>query len=195
MLSKTREAEKSDDYAKFEWEEMEREADRAWYDDEDTYQEFFKEPQAKDKTGLRGLKKMERSEENHKWEMNRMIGSGVFKIQQTSEMDEIGDNSVMVNVHDIKPPFLNGKQVFTTQLNAISVVKDATSDIAILAKKGSAVLKKLRETNDRSKMRERFWELAGSKLGNLLRIQKTEEQQDEAIFEDNGDDVDYKKSS
>ena len=76
----------------------------------------------------------------------------------------------MINVHDIKPPFLNGKQVYTSQLTAISVVKDPTSDIAILAKKGSAVLKKLRESNDRSKMRERFWELAGTKLGNLLRI-------------------------
>jgi pre-mRNA-splicing factor ATP-dependent RNA helicase DHX38/PRP16 len=73
-------------------------------------------------------------------------------------------------VHDIKPPFLNGKQVYTSQLNAISVVKDPTSDIAILAKKGSAVLKSLREKNDRSKMRERFWELAGSKLGNLLKV-------------------------
>ena len=74
-------------------------------------------------------------------------------------------------------------------------MKDPTSDIAILAKKGSQVLKKLRETNDRSKMRERFWELAGSKLGNLLKIQKTEEQPDDAFMEDNGDDVDYKKSS
>ncbi len=73
-------------------------------------------------------------------------------------------------MHDIKPPFLNGKQVYTSQLNAISVVKDPTSDIAILAKKGSAVLKSLREKNDRSKMRERFWELAGSKLGNLLKV-------------------------
>lgn len=50
------------------------------------------------------------------------------------------------------------------------MVKDPTSDIAILAKKGSACLKNLRDKNDRSKMRERFWELAGSKLGNLLKI-------------------------
>jgi pre-mRNA-splicing factor ATP-dependent RNA helicase DHX38/PRP16 len=60
--------------------------------------------------------------------------------------------------------------VYTSQLNAISVVKDPDSDIAKLAKKGSAVLKNLREKTDRSKMRERFWELAGSKLGNLLKI-------------------------
>jgi len=56
------------------------------------------------------------------------------------------------------------------------VVKDPTSDLALLAKKGSAVVKSLREKNDRSKMRERFWELAGSKLGDLLKVQKTEEE-------------------
>ena len=64
------------------------------------------------------------------------------------------------------------------------MVKDPTSDIAILAKKGSACLKNLRDKNDRSKMRERFWELAGSKLGNLLKIQKTEEDPDNG-FDDN----------
>ena len=98
----------------------------------------------------------------------------------------------MIHVHDIKPPFLDGKQVFTTQLSTISVVKDPTSDLAILAKKGSSVVKSLREKNDRNKMRERFWELAGSKLGDLLKVQKTEEEQDMEIQEE---DYDYKKSS
>ena len=28
---------KKEEFARFEWEELEREADRAWYDDEDTY--------------------------------------------------------------------------------------------------------------------------------------------------------------
>jgi pre-mRNA-splicing factor ATP-dependent RNA helicase DHX38/PRP16 len=47
-------------------------------------------------------------------------------------------------VHDLKPPFLDGKTKFTTQLDQITVVKDQNSDMAILAKKGSAVLKALR---------------------------------------------------
>ena len=42
------------------------------------------------------------------------------------------------------------------------MVKDISSDIAVLSKKGSQVLKDLRERNERSKMRERFWELAGT---------------------------------
>ena len=99
-----------------------------------------------------------------------MMGSGVFRMNVNQELEETGENSVMFHVHVIKPPFLDGKQIYTNQLSQISVVKDPTSDIAILAKKGSACLKNLRDKNDRSKMRERFWELAGSKLGNLLKI-------------------------
>lgn len=72
------------------------------------------------------------------------------------------------------------------------MVKDPTSDLAILSKKGSQVVKSLREKNDRNKMRERFWELAGSRLGDLLKIQKTEEDQDQMSQEE---DYDYKKSS
>lgn len=72
------------------------------------------------------------------------------------------------------------------------MVKDPTSDLAILAKKGSAIVKSLREKNDRNKMRERFWELAGSKLGDLLKVQKTEEEQEMAAVDE---EYDYKKSS
>ena len=78
----------------------------------------------------------------------------------------------MLMVHDIKPPFLDGKKVFTTQMEMVKVVKDISSDIAVLSKKGSGVLKDLREKNERSKMRERFWELAGSQIGNILKVKK-----------------------
>jgi pre-mRNA-splicing factor ATP-dependent RNA helicase DHX38/PRP16 len=44
-------------------------------------------------------------------------------------------------VHDLKPPFLDGNTVYTTQTSQIQVVKDPLSDMAILAKKGSGVIK------------------------------------------------------
>lgn len=44
-------------------------------------------------------------------------------------------------VHDLKPPFLDGNTQYSTQMGAIQVVKDQNSDMAILAKKGSAVVK------------------------------------------------------
>ena len=61
-------------------------------------------------------------------------------------------------VHDIKPPFLEGRNVSANQGQAIQIVRDPTSDMAIISKKGSGVLQSLRERNDRNKMRERFWE-------------------------------------
>lgn len=66
--------------------------------------------------------------------------------------------------------------------------------MAVVAKKGSEILKHMREKNDRSKMRERFWELAGSKLGKLLKIEKKEEDIDTAEMNEDGE-VDYKKGA
>lgn len=47
----------------------------------------------------------------------------------------------MLIVHDLKPPFLDGKTQFSTNMDTIQVVKDANSDMALLAKKGSTVVK------------------------------------------------------
>lgn len=44
-------------------------------------------------------------------------------------------------VHDLKPPFLDGNTKYTNQTASIQVVKDPNSDMAILAKKGSVVVK------------------------------------------------------
>jgi pre-mRNA-splicing factor ATP-dependent RNA helicase DHX38/PRP16 len=72
------------------------------------------------------------------------------------EGDEDHDESrVMLMVHDLKPPFLDGNTVYTTQMAQIQVVKDPLSDMAILAKKGSTVVKELRERNERDKVKEK----------------------------------------
>lgn len=44
-------------------------------------------------------------------------------------------------VHDLKPPFLDGQTQFSTNIGTIQVVKDPNSDMALLAKKGSIVVK------------------------------------------------------
>ncbi len=61
----------------------------------------------------------------------------------------------MLMVHDLKPPFLDGNTVYTTQTSQIQVVKDPLSDMAILAKKGSGVIKQFRDRNDRSKLKQK----------------------------------------
>jgi hypothetical protein len=43
-------------------------------------------------------------------------------------------------------------------------------------------LRFIRDREDRAAMRERFWELAGSKLGNILKINKDSEKQENSVI-------------
>lgn len=112
---------------------------------------------------------------------------------------ETDEERVILMVHDIKPPFLDGRIVFTTQTDAVQVVRDPNGDFAQLCKKGSQILKFIREREDKTKMREKFWELAGSRMGNLLQINKQAEKEETQIVNDNkieeDDEVDYKAES
>ena len=105
-------------------------------------------------------------------------------------------------VHDIKPPFLDGRMVFTTQTEAVQVVKDPTGDFYQCTKKGSHVLRMIRESQNRAAMREKFWELSGTNLGNLLKINKDAEKIEntmgpisKAVAKIEDDEVDYKADS
>lgn len=77
---------------------------------------------------------------------------------------------------DTKPPFLDGRVVYTKQAEPVMPVKDPTSDMALIARKGSALVREVREKQSMNKSRQRFWELAGSKLGDILGVAKTSEQ-------------------
>jgi pre-mRNA-splicing factor ATP-dependent RNA helicase DHX38/PRP16 len=75
-------------------------------------------------------------------------------------------------------------------------LKDPTSDMAIVARKGSALVREIREKQSMNKSRQRFWELAGSKLGNILGVEKTAEQvdADTATVGDQGE-IDFKEEA
>lgn len=79
-------------------------------------------------------------------------------------------------IADTKPPFLDGRVVFTKQAEPVMPVKDPTSDMAIISRKGSGLVKEIREKQSANKSRQRFWELAGSNLGNILGVEKSAEQ-------------------
>lgn len=46
---------------------------------------------------------------------------------------ELEEERVVLMVHDIKPPFLDGRIVFTKQIEIVSIVKDSTSDFVQIA--------------------------------------------------------------
>ena len=94
------------------------------------------------------LEKKFRNEEQSKWEENQLINSGIFRMATASNQNEQDEeNRVILMVHDLKPPFLDGNTQFSTNMETVQVVKDPNSDMAILAKKGSNVVKQLRERN------------------------------------------------
>jgi pre-mRNA-splicing factor ATP-dependent RNA helicase DHX38/PRP16 len=75
----------------------------------------------------------------------------------------------------------------------VQVVRDPTSDFAVLAKKGSSILKFVRDKKERSAMREKFWDIQGSKMGNV--INKTSTALKAEVIRDGADVVDYKADS
>ena len=58
-------------------------------------------------------------------------------------------------------------------------VKDVTSDMAVISKKGSDVLRAARERRERNKMRKRFWELGGTRMGDAMGVAKPVEEEDD----------------
>ena len=62
------------------------------------------------------------------------------------------------------------------QVEPVIPVRDPTSDLAILSRKGSQLVRRYREEKERRKAQNKHWELAGTKLGNILGVKAKEEQ-------------------
>ncbi|KAF8895011.1 P-loop containing nucleoside triphosphate hydrolase protein [Gymnopilus junonius] len=121
--------------------------------------------------------------DNDLWEANRMVTSGVATRKAVDlDFEDDSESTVHVMVHDLKPPFLDGRTVFTKQLEPIIPIRDPTSDMAIFSKKGSALVKEKREQAERAKAAAKLAALGGTALGNIMGV-KDEEAEAEADAE------------
>lgn len=67
-------------------------------------------------------------QDNEKWELNRMLTSGVvMKVDVDENFEEEQENKVHLLVHNIVPPFLDGRIVFTKQPEPVVPVKVSVS--------------------------------------------------------------------
>lgn len=71
-------------------------------------------------------------------------------------------------------------------------VKDPTSDMAMVARKGSPLVRVYREQKERKKAQKKHWELGGTKLGNIMGVKKQKDD-DDAQYDAETDSTDYKK--
>ncbi|XP_039137619.1 pre-mRNA-splicing factor ATP-dependent RNA helicase DEAH7-like isoform X1 [Dioscorea cayenensis subsp. rotundata] len=184
--------------------EMDYNADRAWYDreeintmfDADSSSIFLGDDASYQKKESELAKKLTRKDgslmtlaqskklsqltaDNAQWEDRQLLRSGAVRGTEVQmEFEDEDERRVILLVHDTKPPFLDGRAVYTKQVEPVMPIKDPTSDMAIISRKGSALVRDIHEKQSMNKSRQRFWELAGSKLGDILGVEKTAEQVD-----------------
>lgn len=100
-----------------------------------------------------------------------MLTSGVAQRGQVDlDFEDESESTVHVMVHDLKPPFLDGRTVYTKQLEPINPIRDPTSDMAIFSKKGSALVREKREQAERQKAAAKLAALGGTALGNIMGV-------------------------
>lgn len=203
--------------------EMEYNTDRAWYDreehdtmfdadssslfvgNESSYQkkeaELAKKLTRKDgslMTLAQSRKMSQLTADNAQWEDRQLFRSGAVRgtSEVQMEFEDEDERKVILLVHDTKPPFLDGRVVYTKQAEPVMPIKDPTSDMAIISRKGSVLVREVHEKQSMNKSRQRFWELAGSKLGDILGVEKTAEQidADTAVVGEEGE-VDFKEDA
>jgi len=171
-----------------EWEEEQVRLDRDWYstfeeggvagDEEHNpfagFDDFGREKEQE--MEAKAVKKItarqaQYNADNDAWETNRMLTSGIGQRSQVDlDFEEENDSKVHVLVHDLKPPFLDGRIAYTRQLDPISPIRDPTSDLAIFSKKGSALVRERREQQERAKAAAKLANIGGSTLGNLMGV-------------------------
>ncbi|KIK91836.1 hypothetical protein PAXRUDRAFT_148626 [Paxillus rubicundulus Ve08.2h10] len=198
-----------------EWEEEQVKLDRDWYsgaeeggvagDEEHNplaqYEDLsvIKEAEIATKSRKKiSARQAQYNADNDLWEANRMLTSGVATRKEVDlDFEDESESTVHVIIHDLKPPFLDGKTIFTKQLEPINPIRDPTSDMAVFSKKGSALLKEKREQAERAKAAAKLASLGGTSLGNIMGV-KDEEAEAEAAAEKaaaSGEKEDYKGDS
>ena len=113
-----------------------------------------------------------------------MVTSGVAT-RKTIDLDFEDDSepTVHVMVHDLKPPFLDGRTMFTKQLDPINPIRDPTSDMALFSKNGSALVKEKREQAERAKAEAKLVAaLGGTALGNIMGVRDEEAEAEGTFF-------------
>ena len=110
------------------------------------------------------------------WETNRMLTSGVAQRRDFRDDFEDDEEATRVHllVHDLRPPFLDGRTVFSKQLDPVPAIRDSQSDMAVFSRKGSKVVKEKRQQKERQKQAQEATNMAGTALGNLMGIKEEE---------------------
>lgn len=154
-------------------------ADNSWADQQ-REQALLEKKQGK-RISARAQQKMK---DVDAWETNRMLTSGVAQRADYNDDDLDDEEEVRVHllVHDLRPPFLDGRKVFTKQLDPIPAVRDPQSDMAVFSRKGSTLVKEKRMQRERTKQAQEATNIAGTALGNVLGVKDDDDTDSAAVL-------------
>ncbi len=136
-------------------------------------------------TTMRDARRNALRDDQEAWEENRLLSSGAA-VRGDVDLDTLmksneDDSRVTLLVHQVKPPFLkDGASAFSKVRTAVPTVKDNTSDFAKMAREGSVTLKTIRENRDKNAMRQKFWELGGTRMGNVVGVNEKKKEDDDS---------------
>jgi pre-mRNA-splicing factor ATP-dependent RNA helicase DHX38/PRP16 len=120
-------------------------------------------------------KQREYTHATEQWEMNRLLVSGVAQRSAVDlDFQDEEETRTHLLVHDLKPPFLDGRTIFTKQQEPVPSVRDPSSDMAVFARKGSLLVRERRQQQERQKAAARAASLSGTQLGNIMGVKDEE---------------------
>lgn len=103
-----------------------------------------------------------------------------FEPDHAADDDGRDEDSVThLTVHQKVPPFLDGKIKFTKQENPVLPVKDPNCDMAVIAKKGSELVKDFRLKRETKKAQKKDWELKNTAIGHIMMVANEDENEKE----------------
>jgi len=129
-----------------------------------------------------------RKRDVERWEEQQLriagLGGGETADPEDEEMEARA--KVRIQVLNKQPAFVTEGHVFSTQTKMVSVVRDKTSDFAVLAAKGSETLASYRVKKNQNTGKVKYWELAGQRMGKIIgvRDEVTDEQKADAEAEE-----------
>ncbi|OLY80210.1 Pre-mRNA-splicing factor ATP-dependent RNA helicase PRP16 [Smittium mucronatum] len=200
------------------WKEEQTRLDREWYSIDETgaqddvhnsfadYTDYDNQREQKlkssskpdpDSTESLSARQKQYNQDTQMWERNRLLQSGIAMNRlEANDDDDMTEDRVHLLVHDIKPPFLDGRMVYSTQIGTVSTVRDPTSDLAIFSRKGSRLVIEKRSQREREKATAAAANLAGTVLGNVLGVKDADVENEESQDVDPQDtDINESKNS
>lgn len=113
-------------------------------------------------------------------DLRHQFGSGGTKrkrVQEETEDDCDEETISHLIVHQKLPPFLDGKIKFSKQVNPVLPVKDPTCDMAVNAKKGSQIVKEMRQQREVKRAQKKEWELKNTQIGAIMRVKNDDDKE------------------